>query len=68
MDIDYSNTLTGNKARGDNDEKQICPLQLGTIERTVTLWKNERRYSSYSFLAGSKVYQSVKIGQERNRL
>ena len=41
MDIDYGNTLNGTKARGENDEKHICPLQLETIARAVTLWSNE---------------------------
>lgn len=38
MDINYSNTLNGTKARGENDEKHICPLQLDTIKRAITLW------------------------------
>lgn len=65
MDIDYSNTLNGNKARGDNDEKHICPLQLGTIERAVTLWSNEGDTVLTPFLGiGSEVYQSVKMGRK----
>lgn len=31
MDIDYSNTLNKMDARGEKDEKHICPLQLETI-------------------------------------
>ena len=41
MDIDYSNTLNGVKGRDKNDEKHICPLQLDTIERAITLWSNK---------------------------
>lgn len=40
-DIDYSDTLNGRKARDNNDEKHICPLQLPTIERATHLWTNE---------------------------
>ena len=42
MDINYSNTLQGfRNGREENDEKHICPLQLDTIKRAVTLWSNE---------------------------
>ena len=60
MDIDYSNTLNGTKARGENDEKHICPLQLDTIKRAVTLWSNEGDTVFTPFLGiGSEVYQSI---------
>ena len=60
MDIDYSNTLNGTKARGENDEKHICPLQLDTIKRGVTLWTNEGDTVFTPFLGiGSEVYQSI---------
>lgn len=41
MDIDYGDTLNVRQARAEEDEKHICPLQLGTIERAVHLWSNE---------------------------
>lgn len=41
MDIDYGNTLNKIEARGEKDEKHICPLQLDTIERATHLWSNE---------------------------
>lgn len=60
MDINYSNTLNGTKARGENDEKHICPLQLDTIKRAVTLWSNEGDTVFTPFLGiGSEVYQSI---------
>lgn len=60
MDIDYGNTLNGTKARGENDEKHICPLQLDTIKRAVTLWSNEGDTVFTPFLGiGSEVYQSI---------
>lgn len=64
MDIDYSNTLNGNKAREEKDEKHICPLQLETINRAVTLWSNEGDTVLTPFLGiGSEVYQSIKLGR-----
>lgn len=38
--IEESDTLQYTTARGENDERHICPLQLGTIERCVRLWSN----------------------------
>jgi DNA modification methylase len=64
MDIDYSDTLNATKGRGENDEKHICPLQLGTIERAIILWSNEGDTILTPFLGiGSEVYQSIKLGR-----
>jgi len=41
MDINQSNTLNKIKARGSQDDKHICPLQLDTIGRGIELWSNE---------------------------
>lgn len=41
MDIDQSDTLQRTSAREDNDERHICPLQLGVIRRCMDLWSNE---------------------------
>lgn len=38
--IRESDTLNVAVAREDDDERHICPLQLGTIERCVRLWSN----------------------------
>lgn len=38
--IQESDTLNVQLARDDQDERHICPLQLGTIERCVRLWSN----------------------------
>ncbi len=40
MDIDPSNTLQHRSAREEEDERHICPLQLGVIERALHLWSN----------------------------
>lgn len=62
MDIDYSNTLNGNSARGENDEKHICPLQLDTIHRAIVLWSNEGDTVLTPFMGiGSEVYEAIKL-------
>ena len=62
MDIDYSNTLNAAKGRDEKDEKHICPLQLETIERAITLWSNEGDRVLTPFLGiGSEVYTSIKL-------
>lgn len=65
MDINYSNTLNGMKARGENDEKHICPLQLDTINRAVILWSNEGDTVLTPFIGiGSEPYQSILLGRK----
>jgi len=39
--IRESDTLNVAEARERDDERHICPLQLGTIERCIKLWSNE---------------------------
>lgn len=64
MDIDYSNTLNAAKGRDEADEKHICPLQLDTIERAITLWSNEGDTVLTPFLGiGSEVYEAVKLNR-----
>lgn len=38
--IRESDTLNVRAARTDDDDRHICPLQLGTIERCIRLWSN----------------------------
>lgn len=65
MDIDYSNTLNKMNARGEKDEKHICPLQLDTIKRAVCLWSNEGDVVLTPFMGiGSEVYQSILCGRK----
>jgi hypothetical protein len=40
MDINPSDTLQYMSAREEQDERHICPLQLGVIERAIRLWTN----------------------------
>lgn len=59
-DINYSNTLNLKGSRDEKDEKHICPLQLDTIDRLLTLYSNEGDTILTPFLGiGSEVYQSV---------
>lgn len=39
-DIRESDTLNAAEARSDSDDRHVCPLQLGFIERAVRLWSN----------------------------
>jgi len=65
MDIDYGNTLNKMEARDERDEKHICPLQLDTIERLITLYSNEGDTVFTPFLGiGSEVYQALKMNRK----
>jgi len=65
MDIDVTNTLQAAKGRGKNDEKHICPLQLGAIERILTLYskKGETVLSPFGGI-GSEGYQALKMDRK----
>lgn len=63
-DIDYSDTLNFREARGEKDEKHICPLQLPTIQRALHLWSNEGDLVLSPFAGiGSELYQAVKMNR-----
>ena len=63
--IKESDTLQIAEARNKDDERHICPLQLGTIERCVRLWSNKGETVLSPFAGiGSEGYQSVLL--ERN--
>ena len=40
MDIQPNDTLQFRSAREHNDERHICPLQLGVIRRALKMWSN----------------------------
>lgn len=63
--IRESDTLNVSEGRSQNDERHICPLQLGTIERCIRLWSNrdETVFDPFSGL-GSVAYQAVKNGRK----
>lgn len=65
MDINPSNTLQHRSAREEKDERHICPLQLGVIERGLKLWTNPNDIVLSPFMGiGSEGYVSIK---ERRR-
>lgn len=61
MDIRRTDVLTASEGTAMGDEKHICPLQLGVIERLIHLWSNEGEVVFTPFLGiGSEVYEAVK--------
>ena len=62
--IKETDTLNVAEGRESDDERHICPLQLGTIERCVRLWSNtgETVLSPFAGI-GSEGYVSVKQGR-----
>lgn len=63
--IKESDTLQYTTAREDKDERHICPLQLGTIERCIRLWSNpgEVVFSPFGGI-GSEGYTALKFGRK----
>lgn len=64
-DIDQMDVLNVRAARDDEDEKHICPLQLGLIERCVHLWSNpgDVVFSPFAGI-GSELYAAVRAGRK----
>ncbi len=63
-DIRESDTLNVAEAREANDERHICPLQLGLIERAVRLWSNPGELVLSPFAGiGSEGVTAVKLGR-----
>jgi DNA modification methylase len=51
--------------RAKDDEKHICPLQLGTIERCIKLYSNPGEVLLTPFMGiGSEAYQAIKFGRK----
>jgi hypothetical protein len=64
FDIDQGDTLSFRMAREEEDEKHICPLQLGVIERLIHLYSNPGDTVFTPFMGiGSEIYQAVKFGR-----
>lgn len=64
-DINYSNTLNLKGCRDERDEKHICPLQLDTIDRLITLYSNKGDVVLSPFAGiGSEIYQSIIRGRK----
>ena len=64
MDIDPSDTLQYTTARDSEDERHICPLQLGVIRRCIGLWSNrgELVWSPFAGI-GSEGYVALQMGR-----
>lgn len=65
LGIHESDTLRYHAARGADDEKHVCPLQLGTIERCIKLYSNPGETVLTPFGGiGSEGYVAVKHGRK----
>ena len=65
LGIHESDTLQYTTAREANDEKHICPLQLGTIERCIKLYSNPGETVLTPFMGiGSEAYMAIKFGRK----
>jgi DNA modification methylase len=64
MDIDPSDTLQHRSAREDEDERHICPLQLGVIRRCIDLWSRKDDVVWSPFMGiGSEGYVALQEGR-----
>lgn len=64
MTVNQTKVLNGRQAKGQQDEKHICPLQLDVIERCLTLYSNPGDLVLDPFNGiGSTGYQAVKMGR-----
>jgi DNA modification methylase len=64
LGISESDTLQYHEARAAEDEKHICPLQLGTIERCIKLYSNPGELVLSPFAGiGSEGYEAVRLGR-----
>jgi len=62
--IKETNTLNTRVAKDSADERHICPLQLGFIERCVRLWSNPGELVLTPFAGiGSELWESVRLGR-----
>ncbi len=62
--ISESDTLQVVEARAEEDERHICPLQLGTIERCIRLWSNPGELVLSPFAGiGSEGYEAVRLNR-----
>lgn len=68
MTVDQTNVLGGVKAqrdaRGNQDEKHVCPLQLDVIMRAVVMWSNPDEVVLSPFMGiGSEGFVSLQDGR-----
>lgn len=64
-DIDQMDVLNVRAARDPRDEKHLCPLQLGVIERVIHLWTNPGDVVGSAFGGiASEGYEAVLMGRK----
>jgi DNA modification methylase len=63
-DVRETDTLNTAEAKGEDDTKHICPLQLGVIDRLIRLYTNpgEIVFSPFAGI-GSEGYVALKLGR-----
>ena len=62
--IKETDTLNTAVAKENDDERHICPLQLGTIERCVRLWSNPGELVLSPFAGiGSEGFEAIRRGR-----
>lgn len=65
MDIRQTKVLPFKAAKDKEDARHICPLQLDTIYRCLTLWSNPGDVVLSPFMGvGSEVYGAVSMGRK----
>jgi len=65
MDINPSDTLLRQSARDHDDERHICPLQLGVIRRCLHLWSRPGDVVLSPFMGiGSEGVCSIEMGRK----
>ena len=62
--ISESDVLSVRQAKEADDEKHLCPLQLGVIERCIKLWSapGDLVFSPFAGI-GSEGYQAIRFGR-----
>lgn len=60
-----TDVLNVSQARDDKDERHLCPLQLGVIERCIKLWSapGDLVFSPFAGI-GSEGYQALRFGRK----
>ncbi len=64
FDIQQTDVLNCRAARDPEDEKHICPLQIGVIKRAVHLWTNPNDIVFTPFAGiGSELHGAIEMGR-----
>lgn len=63
--IQETDVLNVRQARETDDERHLCPLQLGVIQRAIKLWSapGDIVYSPFAGV-GSEGYEAIKLGRD----